>query len=70
MITCVSGRSDRISRQASTPLPSGKRTSMITTSGWCSRTAAIEPATVSASPTTRKSPERSNNVRNPSRKTA
>ena len=52
MITLISGSTSRIERQASTPLPSGRRTSMITTSGFVRAAASIASATVPASPTT------------------
>ena len=52
MMTFVSGRASRIERHASTPDPSGKRTSMITTSGLARAAASIASATVPASPTT------------------
>ena len=52
MMQRVSGRLDRISRQTSTPLPSGNRASKMATSG---RTAGIRwraSRAVAASPTT------------------
>ncbi len=52
MMTFASGRDWRISRQASTPLPSGRRTSMITTSGSRRAASSTASATLPASPTT------------------
>ena len=52
MITLLSERASRIARQASTPEPSGRRTSMMTTSGFERAAASIASATVPASPTT------------------
>src|SRR5215210_4689017 len=52
---------------ASSPLPSGSRTSKMVTSGDCSATTLSASATVPASPTTVKSPVRSKARRRPSR---
>src|SRR3990170_3007573 len=70
MMTFVSGRSSRISRQASTPLPSGRRMSMITTSGWAWRAILTASWAVPASPTTAKPGRRSRSVRRPMRTTS
>ena len=70
MITRVSGRASRIARQASTPLPSGRRTSMITTSGLAFAAASMASAIVPASPTTAMSSRRDSIVRKPSRTTS
>src|SRR3990172_4601087 len=70
MMTFVSGRSSRISRQASTPLPSGRQMSMITTSGWAWRAILTASWAVPASPTTAKPGRRSRSVRRPMRTTS
>ncbi len=48
----ISGSRDRISRQTSTPLPSGSRTSRTATSGWTAGIRVSASAAVPASPTT------------------
>src|SRR3990170_6214934 len=70
MMPLPSGLSWRISRQASTPLPSGRRTSMMTTSG-CSRCVSLTAAaTLPASPTTLMPGRRFRRERKPSRTTS
>ncbi len=70
MITFVSGRASRIARHASTPEPSGRRTSMITTSGLARAAASIDSATLPASPTTLIPAWRLIKPRSPSRTTS
>ena len=52
MTQAISGELDRISRQTSTPLPSGRRTSRMATLGLVGGIRARASATVPASPTT------------------
>src|SRR4026209_2934598 len=70
MMTFVSGRVSRIVRHASTPLPSGGRTSMRITTGFALAAVSIASAVVPASPTTTMSFCRPINVRSPSRTTS
>src|SRR5581483_3846547 len=70
MIMRVSGRVSRISRQASTPLPSGSRTSITTTSGFSLAATATASATLPASATTDMPGRRSSSARKPSRTTS
>src|SRR3990172_476304 len=70
MITLVAGSFSLISRQASTPLPSGSRMSMTTTSGCDCSAIVTDSATVPASATTRKFGRRSSSVRSPMRTTS
>ena len=70
MITFVSGSSSRISRQASTPDPSGSRTSMTTMSGRWRRAWSIDSATDPAWATTSKPGRRSSSATRPCRTTS
>ncbi len=63
--TLTSGNSDRISRQISTPDPSGSRTSSTTTSGESKPTRRSASAELPASPTTSKSGSASRRARKP-----
>src|SRR5579884_689837 len=68
--TRVSGRRVRISRVASMPLPSARRTSITTRSGRTRSASATASATVPASATTRMSPAASSMARSPLRTTS
>ncbi len=68
--TATSGMRERISRQASTPVPSGRRTSMTTTSGSNVRARETASATVPASATTSRSSLASSRARRPPRTTS
>ena len=66
----TSGWRDRISRQTSTPLPSGRRTSSTATSGWTAGILASASAAVPASPTTSTPSSISRSERRPARTTS
>src|SRR5919109_4701858 len=70
MMTLVSGRAARISRVASIPLPSSKRTSMTTTSGRTEAATSTASWTPPASPATTMPPAASNRARSPWRTTS
>src|SRR5919109_1202464 len=63
----ISGCPERISRHASTPLPSGSRTSRMATSGLVGGTRISACSTVEASPTTSRSSSPSSSSRSPRR---
>ena len=70
MTTRVPGSSARISRQASIPEPSGRRTSMTTRSGWYLRAPSSASSTVPASATTWNRSRRSSSATRPWRTTS
>src|SRR5512141_822648 len=70
MTTRVAGSSARISRQASIPEPSGRRTSITTMSGWKRRACSMDSAAVPASATTWKPSRRSRRATRPWRTTS
>ena len=70
MTTRVPGSSARISRHASTPEPSGSRTSMTTMSGLWRRACSSDSSTVPASATTWKFGRRSSSATSPCRTTS
>ena len=70
MRQAISGIWDRTSRQTSIPLPSGRRTSRMATSGWIGGIRARASATVPASPTTEMSFDSSSSDRRPVRTTS
>src|SRR5271169_2800705 len=70
MMQAISGAVDRTSRHTSTPLPSGRRTSRMATSGFVAGMRAKASATVPASPTTSMSSLASRRARRPARTTS